>query len=67
MDDVYSRELRIILFDLQKNEYISNAHIIPASASKDGKTWFFGAVSESVKLATEVTFKNGPRASRAGK
>lgn len=68
LDDVESRELRIILFDLQKNEYVSNAHVIPASASEDGKTWYFGAVSESIKLAAEVTFKNDPaRASRGGK
>ena len=67
LDDIDSRELRIILFDLQKNEYISNAHIVPASASPDGKTWLFGAVSESVKLAAEVTFKNEPAlASRGG-
>ena len=45
LEDVESRELRIILCDLRKNEYISNAHIIPASASEDGQTWRFGAVS----------------------
>jgi len=58
LDDVESRELRIILYDLNKDEYISNAYIIPASASEDGKTWLFGEVSQGIKLATEVTFKN---------
>lgn len=68
LDDIESRELRIILFDLQKNEFISNAHIIPASATADGKTWLFGDISEAVQLAAEVTFKNeAALSSKAGK
>jgi hypothetical protein len=36
LDDVIKREVRIILFDIDKNEYISNIYIIPASASANG-------------------------------
>jgi hypothetical protein len=37
LEDVIKREVRIILFDIDKNEYISNIYIIPASSSPNGQ------------------------------
>ena len=36
LDDIIKREVRIILFDTERNVYISNIYIIPAYASPNG-------------------------------
>lgn len=56
LDDVLRREVRIILFDERRRDFVSNTHIIPMVASNEGRTWHFEAL-ESVKLAREFTFR----------
>ena len=41
IQDVHSREIRVLLFDEKLCQYIGNTYIIPASSSKDGAQWMF--------------------------
>lgn len=63
LQDVVSREVRVILFDETDNQYISNTYIIPATASDDGMKWKFD-YSEAIEFARKFMLKNDQRTSK---
>jgi len=71
LSDVYSREVRAVLFDPEHNTYISNTYILPASCSTDPKTkktdatkWTF-RLPRCTDLARQFRFKNDGHLSKA--
>ena len=59
LEDVKSREVRLVLFDFEKNEYVSNTYILPATGSVEGKRWSFDA-AECVDMARYLGLKVDP-------
>jgi len=57
LQDVVSREARVILFDENDNQYISNTYIMPATASEDGMKWKFD-FSEAIDSARKFLLRN---------
>jgi len=57
LQDVVSREVRVILFDENDNQYISNTYIMPATASEDGMKWKFD-FSEAIDSARKFLLRN---------
>jgi hypothetical protein len=63
LDDVLAREVRIILFDRDTNEFISNTYIVPASATLDGLKWKFD-FSPAIEAARTFALKSDQRTSK---
>ena len=73
LSDIYSREVRAVLFDTGQNAYISNTYILPASESTDPKTkqtdatkWTF-RFPHCIDLARKFRFKNDGHLSKGAK